>query len=106
MVRQLRGDRRAGGSDFAKVLDQLADPDSQLSRLWDQEHDRHVARRLLELIEPEFEPTTWRAFRGLVLEHKSTAEVAAELGISANAARIAKSRVLSRFRREAEGLIN
>ena len=98
--------RAAGGSDFAKVLDQLADPDSQLSRLWDQEHDRHVARRLLELIEPEFEPTTWRAFRGLVLEHKSTAEVAAELGISANAARIAKSRVLSRFRREAEGLIN
>jgi RNA polymerase sigma-70 factor (ECF subfamily) len=57
------------------------------------------------LLEPEFEPTTWRAFRALVLEGRPTGEVAAELGITSNAVRIAKSRVLSRFRREAEGLI-
>jgi RNA polymerase sigma factor (sigma-70 family) len=87
------------------LLAQLEDPDSRPSQLWDQEHDQHVARRLLELIEPEFEPTTWQAFRLLVLEEKSTADVAAELGISVNAARIAKSRVLSRFRQEIEGLI-
>jgi len=95
-----------GGSHFEKVLDQLADADSSLSRLWDEEHDRHVLRRLLELIKSEFEPTTWRAFQLLVLEGKRTAEVAAELGISANAVRIAKSRVQSRLRQEADGLIN
>jgi RNA polymerase sigma-70 factor (ECF subfamily) len=101
-----RGPVATGASDFEKMLDQMQDPESHLSRLWDQEHDRHVARRLLDLLEPEFEPATWRAFRLLVLEGKSTAEVAAELGLSANAVRIAKSRVLSRFRREAEGLID
>ncbi|HWG47504.1 MAG TPA: sigma-70 family RNA polymerase sigma factor [Gemmataceae bacterium] len=95
-----------GDSDFAHVLDQLEDPKSSLSRLWDEEHDRHVARRLLELIEPEFEPTTWRAFRGLVLEGKRTAEIAAALGITANAVRIAKSRVLSRFRQEINGILD
>jgi RNA polymerase sigma-70 factor (ECF subfamily) len=95
-----------GDSDFAKMLDQLEDPESPLSRLWDREHDRHVARRLLELIEPEFEPATWRAFRALVLEGRPTAEVAASLGVTANAVRIAKSRVLARFRLEAEGLID
>jgi RNA polymerase sigma-70 factor (ECF subfamily) len=95
-----------GGSDFGHVLDQLEDPDSSLSQLWDQEHDRHMARRLLELIEPEFKPSTWRAFRGLVLEGKPTADVAAELGMSPNAARIAKSRVLSRFRQEIEGILD
>jgi RNA polymerase sigma-70 factor (ECF subfamily) len=95
-----------GDSGFAKVLDQLQDPESSLSRLWDQEHDRHVARRLLELIEPEFEPVTWQAFRGLVLDGKRTAEVAADLGVTPNAVRIAKSRVLSRFRQEVEGLID
>jgi len=95
-----------GGSHFEKVLDQLADADSSLSRLWDEEHDRHVVRRLLELIRSEFEPTTWRAFHLLVLEGKRTPEVAAELGISVNAVRIAKSRVQSRLRQEAEGLIN
>ena len=95
-----------GDSDFGRILDQLEDPNSDLSRLWDEEHDCHVARRLLELIEPEFEPGTWQAFRSLVLEGKRTAEVAAELGITANAVRIAKSRVLSRFRQEIEGILD
>ncbi len=95
-----------GDSDFEKILDQLEDPDSTPSHLWDDEHDRHVARRLLELLEPEFEPTTWRAFHLLVLEGKSTAETASEVGISVNAVRIAKSRVLSRFRQEVDGLID
>lgn len=95
-----------GDSDFGRVLDQLEDPNSPLSRLWDEEHDRHVARRLLELIEPEFEKTSWRAFCSLVLAGKSTAEVAAELGLTANAVRIAKSRVLSRFRQEIDGLLD
>jgi len=95
-----------GGSDFGQVLDQLEDPASGLSALWEREHDRHVLRRLLELLEPEFEPATWRAFRLLVLEGRSTAAVAAELGLSANAVRIAKSRVLSRLRRESSGLVD
>jgi RNA polymerase sigma factor (sigma-70 family) len=96
----------AGGSDFGHILDQLEDSESALSRFWDEAHDRHVAHRLMELIEPEFEPTTWKAFQSLVLEGKRTADVAAELGITVNAVRIAKSRVLSRFRREVEGLID
>src|SRR5687767_5596068 len=98
--------RAAGAGDFAEVLAQLEDPDSGLSRLWDQQHDEHIARRLLELLEPEFEPTTWQAFRLLVLEGRDTADVAGALGISANAARIAKSRVLSRFRQEIAGLLD
>jgi RNA polymerase sigma-70 factor (ECF subfamily) len=89
-----------------QMLDRLEDPGSDLSRRWDEEHDRHVVRRLLELIEPEFEAATWRAFRMVVLEGKPTHEVAAALGLSANAVRIAKSRVLARFRREIEGLID
>lgn len=102
-----RGRRRAAGqADLDAALDRLEDPDSDLSRRWDEEHDRHVARRLLELIEPEFEPATWQAFRRLVLEGQPTAEVARALGVSPNAVRIAKSRVLARFRKEAEGLLD
>jgi RNA polymerase sigma-70 factor (ECF subfamily) len=93
-----------GGSDVAQMLDQLADPESSLSRVWDQEHDRHVARRLMELIEPQFEPKTWLAFRRVALEGRKAAEVAGELGISVNAVLLAKSRVLSRLRREMAGL--
>jgi RNA polymerase sigma-70 factor (ECF subfamily) len=95
-----------GDSDLLRKLEQLEDPRSALHDLWDREHDRHVAQRLLERIGPAFEPTTWRAFRGVVLEGKRPAEVAAELGISANAVSIAKSRVLHRLRQEVRGLLD
>ena len=93
-----------GDSDFLKMLDELADAQSDLSRLWDRQHDQHVARRLMELVEPHFEPTTWRAFRRVVIEGVKAAAVAAELGISVNAVLLAKSRVLSRLRQEMQGL--
>jgi RNA polymerase sigma-70 factor (ECF subfamily) len=88
------------------VLDGLEDPSSQESAKWDQEHDRFVAKRLLELIEPEFSPVTWTAFRRQFVDGKKAAEIAAELGVSTNAVLIAKSRVLRRLRQEAAGLID
>ena len=57
-----------GDSDFAAMLDQLADPDSGISHLWNEEHDRHLAGRLLGMIEAQFAPSTWQAFRRLVLD--------------------------------------
>jgi RNA polymerase sigma-70 factor (ECF subfamily) len=95
----------AGGSAWEQHLADLEDPASGLSRLWDEEHDRHVVRRLLERIEPDFQPATWQAFRRLVLDGVPATAVAAELGLSVNAVLIAKSRVLQRFRQEARGLL-
>jgi RNA polymerase sigma-70 factor (ECF subfamily) len=96
----------SGGSGATAALQQIADPDSDLNRQWDHEHDRYVIRCLLDLIEAEFEPATLRAFRRLALDGASGTEVAAELGMSAAAVYTAKSRVLQRIRQEAEGLID
>jgi RNA polymerase sigma-70 factor, ECF subfamily len=96
----------AGGPDQNEALAQLADPTSALSRAWDDEHDRHVTKILLESIRLEFQPATWRAFERQVQDGKAAAEVAAELGGSANAALIAKSRVLKRLREKAAGLVD
>jgi RNA polymerase sigma-70 factor, ECF subfamily len=87
-------------------LAQLADPNSALSRLWDDEHDRFVLRRLMDLIEPMFEPKTLAAFRRVGFDGMTPAQAAEELGLSLNAVLVAKSRVLSRLRQEAEGLID
>ena len=98
--------KATGDSEFAQMLDQMEDPDSGLSALWDVEHDRHITARLLEMIRPFFEDTTWRAFRRVALDGATPDEVAAELGVTVNAVFIAKSRVLSRLRQEGEGLID
>src|SRR5437868_1534337 len=59
LVNRLRGFWRARQSrplpgnqgDLGKLLEELEDPQSGLSQLWDQQHDRHVMARLLEQIE-------------------------------------------------------
>jgi RNA polymerase sigma-70 factor (ECF subfamily) len=88
------------------MLEALEDPHSDLSRRWDEEHDRHVLGRLLEAIRPDFAPATWQAFRRLVLDGRKAADVAAELGLSVNAVFIAKSRVQRRLRQEMRGLVD
>jgi len=96
----------AGLPDIALLLDQLEDPSSDLNRRWDREHDEFVLHRLLELLKPEFEATTWQAFRRQVIDGAPARAVAAELSMTVNAVLIAKSRVLSRLRHNAEGLVD
>ncbi len=83
-------------------LAQLADPNSELSQLWDREHDDYVLRRLLELLEsePPFELVTIRAFRAVFFDERKPADVAAELGLTVNSVLLAKSRVLKWLRQQ------
>jgi RNA polymerase sigma-70 factor (ECF subfamily) len=103
-----RGGREtsAGGDGVLSRLDELEDDRSELSRIWQQEHDRHLAAKLLELIEPRFTPSTRQAFRRLVLDGADADTVAAELGLSLNAVFTAKSRVLRELRAIGRGLLD
>ena len=99
--------RRSGPlNGLAERLALLEDPESEPGKCWDREHDEFIARRLMELVEPEFSPSTWRSFRLQVLEEKPASAVAEQLGLSVNAVLIAKSRVLRRLREEGRGLIS
>jgi RNA polymerase sigma-70 factor (ECF subfamily) len=95
-----------GGSAADQLLAQLADPNSDLARQWDQEHDRHVVHKLLALVKDDFEPNTWRAFTRFALEGQPAARVAEELGMKESAVMQAKSRILKRLREEAGGLLD
>jgi RNA polymerase sigma-70 factor, ECF subfamily len=95
-----------GGSGATAALQQIADPDSELNRQWDEEHDQYVIHCLLDLVEQKFEPVSLQAFRRLALDGAGGAEVAQELGLSVAAVYVAKSRVLARIRQEAAGLID
>jgi RNA polymerase sigma-70 factor, ECF subfamily len=59
-----------------------------------------LLRRGLDLIRDEFEARTWQAFWLTAVEGRAPKDVAAELGMSGGAVRVAKSRVLHRLRAE------
>jgi RNA polymerase sigma-70 factor (ECF subfamily) len=92
--------------DGAAALEQLEDPDSALNRSWDEEHDRYVLRCLLDLMKLEFEPPTMRAFLRVTLEGATTAQAAAEAGVSVDAIYAGRSRILRRLRELAGGLLD
>jgi RNA polymerase sigma-70 factor (ECF subfamily) len=94
-----------GGSDFQGVLDELQSPESSLSKLWDREHDRHVAASLMQRVQGDFDPSTWQAFCRHALEGEPAAQVAEALGLSLNSVLLAKSRVLKRMRQELAGFV-
>ncbi len=104
-ARRLTLESNLAGAAGELSLDQLEDPSSPLSQLWDLEHDQFLARRLLTEVEGEFEPATWQAFRRLACDGAGAALVAAELNISVNAVFIAKSRVLRRLRQKMHNLL-
>jgi RNA polymerase sigma-70 factor (ECF subfamily) len=93
-------------SDAFRQLSMLEDPNSPASELWGRQHDRYVLQKLLVLCKPHFTAETWTAFSRVALQSENPDVVAAELGVSLNSVFIAKSRVLSRLRREAEGLVD
>lgn len=90
---------------FFGKLDLLADPHSDLSQSWDQEHDSHVAGQLLLEMQNEFASTTWNAFRRQVVDGASAKVTAQEMGLSVNAVLIAKSRIMKRLRQLSNGIL-
>jgi RNA polymerase sigma-70 factor (ECF subfamily) len=101
--RRPRAGADGGGDDF---LARLEDPESDLSRQWDLDHDRHVFHKLLAVVRPDFEPATWQAFTRFALDGLPAAEVARELATTETAVVQAKFRVLKRLREEAGELMS
>ncbi len=69
------------------------------------ESDRKVVlQRALELIRGDFDKATWRAFWGTTVDGKDATTVSREMGVSSNAVRKSKARVLKRLREEMSGI--
>jgi RNA polymerase sigma-70 factor (ECF subfamily) len=95
----------AGGSEARLWLEQLAD-DGRAGEETDADRDdrRLLYRRAIELVRGEFEERTWRAFLRAVVDGQAAGDVADELGMTRNAAYLAKARVLRRLRQEFDDL--
>lgn len=92
-----------GGDDggLSGVVDDVA-----VEAFWEGEYQKHLVARALEIMQTEFEPTTWQACWLTTVEARSTPDVAAELGITVNAVFVNRSRVLRRLREELRDLLD
>lgn len=95
-----------GGSSLAEQLNQLEDENSQLSQVWNQQHDREVLAKLMEVVRPRFEEKTWQAFHRQMFEGQRPDQIAAELDMRIGSVYMARNRVLGALRREAAGLVD
>ena len=97
---------QVGSDTLEDMANQLADPNSQMSRHFDIEHDRFVVGQLLSNLKDKFEPTTLEIFRKHVLHGASVRETAEAMNTTIANVHTAKSRVMRQLRAEAADLFN
>ena len=92
--------KQAAGVGGSGNIDAMAAVPDALDDAADERSQAVAAavHRALDLIRPEFEPTTWQAFERVQMRDEPPAEVAESLGMTANAVYKAKARVLHRLK--------
>ncbi|MCH8241547.1 MAG: sigma-70 family RNA polymerase sigma factor [Planctomycetes bacterium] len=96
-------EQAAGGTDALRRLEQV--PDRAEGEENEPREAAVVTQRALELIGDEFEERTWQAFWRVNIDGEQPAQVAGDLGMTANAVYKAKARVFRRLREELGDLI-
>lgn len=71
---------------------------------WEREYQRRLAARAMELVKPEVQANTWKAFWGTAVEGRLVPAVASELGMTPGAVSVARCRVLARLQDEVRRL--
>jgi RNA polymerase sigma-70 factor (ECF subfamily) len=88
-----------GGSDFQQRLEAVAEPASAEEA---GQFQQFALRRVLDLVQANVDRRSWTAFWRTVVDGQDMHLVAAELGMTPGAVRVAKCRVLQRLRDELE----
>ena len=91
----------SGDSSTNRMLDSHPDT-NEGSDTWEVEYQRRLAAIAMERVKGEFQQNTWRAFWLTAVEGTAVADVVKEVGMSAGAIYVAKSRVLARLKEEVE----
>jgi RNA polymerase sigma-70 factor (ECF subfamily) len=94
---QRRVPRAAGGDEAKGWLENLPAPEE--AGQVDPTFRVLELRRALDEVRAEVRPTTWEAFWRTAVEGRASPEVAAELGLTPTAVRLAARRVVRRLRR-------
>jgi RNA polymerase sigma-70 factor (ECF subfamily) len=87
-----------------KTIERIAVADG-IDLFDEAEYRSFLVKRAMELMQAEFQDPSWQACWKHIVEGRKAADVAQELGLTANAVYIAKCRVMRRLRDELDGLM-
>jgi len=99
-ARQGRHSLGSGDTRVQERLEEQAAPDPQDAVFWNQEYQRQLLARALEMVRGGFQELTWKAFCETALEGKKPKQTAQALGISIASVYMAKSRVMAQLREQ------
>jgi RNA polymerase sigma-70 factor (ECF subfamily) len=88
-----------------QTLAGVAGPDPA-EAFWEAEYRTHLVGEALRLMQAQFAALIWQACWETVVHDRPDAEVAAALGMTPGAVRVARFRVLTRLRQELAGLLD
>ncbi len=97
LIRRARHPQATGDSGFAQWLEEIP-MDGPESGLYSSEERQHIFAWAVEQARSEFQTATWQAFWKTSVVGLEVPAVAAELGLSAGAIYVARSRVMNRLR--------
>ncbi len=98
-ARRRRNQARAEDAWLNRLSEMRPSAESDSDLEWRRMHHRRVLSFALEKVRARSRPTSWACFERHLLQRRPSAEVAGELGLTANAVDINCSRVLERIRR-------
>ena len=104
--RSRKRQRTAEEADLEHLAEQLNDATSEVSRIWNEQHDQQMLEHLLLRISKQFKPESVNAFRLVAIEQQPIEQVSEDLNLTINAIRIAQSRILRALRKAGKGLLD
>jgi RNA polymerase sigma-70 factor, ECF subfamily len=93
-----------GGSTANLLLQESPDLEDSISLDISESDRKQILRRALYVIQSDFDEPTWKAFWKTAIDGHDATTVSQELGVTSNAVRKSKARVLKRLREEMAGI--
>lgn len=90
--------------DLDSLLFEGESIESDESRQFDSEVHRSLFHRASDQVRSDVQPLTWQAFWEVAVSGREVSDVAARLGLTAGAVRVAKCRVIARLREAVDNL--
>ncbi len=89
-----------------ELLEQLSDPHSALSDLWNQQHEQRVIHQAWDTVMSEFAPNVWRPVGEVLFKERRSREVADEFRIPLRTLYSHQKLIKDRLRELLDGMID